>query len=205
MTVSTRIRPRDRAYRSDVADGYIILCDEDGARVVADELGYANEVQVDPGGDWLYVNETFSRRTSRFPIQPGGALGKKETVCEYGAGTFPDGICFDSEGAFWITSIVSNRIIRVTGDGRQDVVLEDVDPDHLDWVEQAYQANELGRPHLDTIKSGRLKNISSLAFGGPDLKTLYLGCLLGQEIASLRSPVAGLAPAHWHWRFTLED
>ena len=43
----------------------------------------------------------------------------------------------------------------------------------------AYAAGELTRPHLDRIESQRLKNISSLAFGGPDLKTVYLGCLLG--------------------------
>ena len=29
-----------------------------------------------------------------------------------------------------------------------------------------------------------------LAFGGPDLKTAYLGCLLGDSIASFTMPVA---------------
>ena len=106
---------------------------------------------------------------------------------------------FDAQGGVWITSIVSNRVIRVTPEGDQEIVLEDSDPDHLAWVEEAYQAGELGRPHLDGVKSKRLKNISSLAFGGPDLKTAYLGCLLGDSIAFFRSPIAGVAPAHWSY------
>jgi hypothetical protein len=45
-----------------------------------------------------------------------------------------------------------------------------------------------------------LKNISSIAFGGPDLRTAYLGCLLGDALATFRSPVAGAPPAHWNYR-----
>ena len=45
----------------------------------------------------------------------------------------------------------------------------------------------------------RLKNISSLAFGGPDLRTAYLGCLLGDSLMSFRSPVAGQPPTHWYF------
>jgi len=100
----------------------------------------------------------------------------------------------------WITSIVSNRVLRVAPDGGQQVMLEDCDEAHLAWVEQAYLAGAMGRPHLDGVKSRRLRNISSLAFGGPELRTAYLGCLLGDAIASFRSPVPGAPPAHWNHR-----
>ena len=199
LTVSTRLQPRARGYRPDVSDGFIVLMDGKGARIVADGLGYTNEVQLDATGEHLYVNETFARRTSRFPISPNGCLGRRETVTEYGAGTFPDGLCFDVEGSLWITSIISNRVIRVNPDGHQQVILEDSDPEHLQWVEQAFSKHQLGRPHLDNVKSKVLKNISCLAFGGPDMKTMYLGCLLGDRIATYRSPVAGLKPVHWDW------
>jgi sugar lactone lactonase YvrE len=63
--VSTRREPRQRAYRGDVADGYIVLVDGDGARIVADEIGYTNESIVDPSGEWLIVNETFARHAGR--------------------------------------------------------------------------------------------------------------------------------------------
>ena len=199
LTVSTRRQPRDLGYRPDIDDGFIVLLHRGQARLVADGLGYTNEVQIDPSGDWLYVNETFARRLSRFPLAADGSLGRKELVAEFGPGSFPDGLAFDREGAAWITSIVSNRVIRVLPDGRQQIILEDSDPAHLDWVEQAYLAGELGRPHLDRVESRVLRNISSLAFGGPDLKTAYLGCLLGDRIASFPVPVAGLPPVHWEY------
>ena len=92
---------------------------------------------------------------------------------------------------------VEKESLRVTPDGRQKMMLEDADAGHLDAVEQAYAAGRLGRPHLDTVRSTLLRNISSLAFGGPDLTTAWLGCLLGDSLLSFRSPVAGAPPVHW--------
>ncbi len=197
ITVSTRCRPRDRAYRGDVADGFVVLADGDGVRIVAEDLGYTNECCLHPGGDKLYVNETFARRLTAFDIGPRGELSNRTTVAEFGAATFPDGLTFDREGGAWITSVVSNRVLRIAPDGEQQILLEDSDNAHLARVEDAFRAGRMGRPHLDTIESRRLRNISSLAFGGEDLRTAYLGCLLGEAIATFRAPVAGLPPLHW--------
>jgi len=197
LTVSTSHRPRALALRSDIADGFIALMDEKGARIVADGLGYANEALVSPDGRYLYVNETIARRLTRFSILSDGSLSSRETISTFGKGIFPDGLAFDGEGGIWITSIVSNRIIRVRQDGSQQLVLEDVDESHIDWVEQAFQKNTMGRPHFDRCGEGVLKNISSLAFGGQDLRTVYLGCLLGDSLACFSSPIAGHPPPHW--------
>jgi sugar lactone lactonase YvrE len=197
VTVSTRRVPRSLGYRADVDDGFIVLVDSRGARIVADGLGYTNECLLSPSGDHLYANETFTRKLSRFPVRADGSLGPKEIVAGFGTGTYPDGLTFDAEGGVWITSIVSNRVIRVAADGRQEIVIEDADRDHVAWTEAAYRAGRLGRPHLDRVASRYLKNISSLAFGGPDLKTAYLGCLLGDSIAMFQSPIAGQPPVHW--------
>lgn len=200
ITVSTRRAPRAAAYRGDVADGFIVCVNAKAqARIVADGLGYANEVAVHPSGHWLYANETFGRRLSRFELRADGTLGARETVAEFGAGTFPDGLAFDEEGSAWIVSIVSNRLIRVTPDGRQQVYLEDHEPEHLAWVEEAFQSQSMGRPHLDGIRSRRLRNISSIAFAGRDRRTGVLGCLLGNRLETLPMPVAGVAPFHWNF------
>jgi sugar lactone lactonase YvrE len=198
ITVSTRHQPRAAAYRGDVADGFIVLLDARGARIVADGLGYTNEALASPDGKWLYVNETFGRRLTRFRLSSDGSLSGRETVTTFGPGTFPDGLTFDADGGVWVTSIVSNRVIRVDRDGRQQLMLEDCDPEHLDRCERAFVAGTMGRPHLDTCGGRVLKNISSLAFGGTDLRTAYLGCLLGDRLASFRAPVAGHAPPHWN-------
>lgn len=199
ITVSTRQQPRALGYRRSCNDGFIVMVDARGARIVADGLGYTNECALDVTGQWLYFNETFARRLSRCAIRPDGGLGPREVVAQFGAGTFPDGLAADAEGGFWVTSIVSNRVVHVAPDGAQTVWLEDSEPDHLAWVEQAYESNQMGRPHLDGVKSRVLRNISSLAFGGSDLRTGYLGCLLGDRLATLPMPVAGHPPIHWSY------
>ena len=39
--------------------------------------------------------------------------------------------------------------------------------------------------------------MASITFGGPDLRTVYLGSLFGTRIPCFRSPVPGLPMAHW--------
>lgn len=198
VTVSTRRTPRARGYRRSCSDGFIVCVRPDGAaHIAADGLGYTNEVALHPSGEWLYVNETFARRLSRFALHADGSLGARETVTEFGPGTFPDGLAFDDAGHAWVVSIVSNRLIRVAPDGAQTLWLEDADPEHLAWVEAAFDAAEMGRPHLDGVRSQVLRNISSIAFAGPDRRTAVLGCLLGERLVTLALPVAGAKPTHW--------
>ncbi|NQV58396.1 MAG: SMP-30/gluconolactonase/LRE family protein, partial [Alphaproteobacteria bacterium] len=193
ITISTRHDPRALAYRPDVADGFIIVMDQKGARIVADDIGYTNEAIVDPSGEWLYVNETMARRTSRYRIKDDNSLGPRETFVEYGAGTYPDGLAFDEEGAFWMTSVVSNRVVRVAPDRSQSIVIEENDPEQLAVVEKAFLAGEMGREHLDSIETEVMRSISSIAFGGPDRRTAYLGNLLDSKIYTFESPVPGFA------------
>ena len=199
ISVSTRMVPREQSMKKGHADGYLILMDERGARIVAEGFGFANEAIVDPTGKWLYINETFARCTSRFEIRADGALGPKEIFAQYGAGTFPDGFTFDAEGAVWIVSVVSNRVIRTTLDGKQHIMLEDADPDMLATVEAAFHDGSYSRKHLDSGGQRKLGNLSGICFGGPDLKTVYLASLFGHQVASFRSPVAGAPPVQWEF------
>jgi hypothetical protein len=200
VTVSTRLEPRTRAYRPGDGDGFIVLVDQRGTRIVADNIGYTNEVAIDQSGDWLYVNETCGKRLTRFRIKADGRLEDRHTLAEFGAGTFPDGLALDCDGGVWITSIISNRVIRVGRDGSQQCVLEDCDPDCVAHFESLFAQGKVERHDVEAIKSRRLRNISSIAFGGKDLKTIYMGCLLGDAVAKFVSPVAGQAPAHWTYR-----
>ena len=71
--------------------------------------------------------------------------------------------------------------------------------EHLAWVDAAFKAGTMGRPHLDQAKSRLLCNVSSLAFGGENLSTAYLGCLLDSQIYTFDPGVSGHPPAHWHF------
>jgi len=201
ITVSTRLAPRTLARKPGHADGFIVCVDRRGARVVAEGLGYTNECKVDPAGTWLYVNETFGKRMSRFALLPNGDLRARETVAEFGAGTFPDGLDFDAEGGVWITSVFSNRLIRVAPDGSQRVLLEDNDATFVARIEEEFARGELVRDVHPQVPAKLIRNLSSSAFGGEDLRTLYLGCLQDSRIYRMPSPVAGARPPHWDVRF----
>ena len=104
----------------------------------------------------------------------------------------PTGIALRPDGSFLIADLGEERggVHELRRDGtaarRRDR-----------WP--SVSAGQLGRPHLDCAAGRRLKNISSLAFGGADLRTAYLGCLAGDAITTFRAPVAGQPPVHWRY------
>jgi sugar lactone lactonase YvrE len=197
ITVSTTSLPRFKAYSDKVADGFVALVDAKGARIVADGLAFTNECRIGPDGAHLYVSETFGRRIRRFPLRRNHELGPGEVFAQFDRGNFPDGCEFDEEGGLWVTSIVSNRLYRVDRDGRAVLVLEDSEPGFIEEVETALREGRMGREHFYTVRSRKLKNIASIAFGGPDRRTAYMGSLLGDSLYSFRAPVAGRRPVHW--------
>ncbi len=197
ITVSTRIVPRAQDYRPDAASGFIALHENGETRIVADGLGYTNECLLSADERTLWVNETFARRLTAFDVTEEG-LTNRRTVAEFGHGTYPDGLTEAVDGSILVTSIISNRILRVYPDGAVETVLEDVDPDHLDEIEQVFQNNRMNKPHLGTVRSDKLRNISNIAFAGDDLRTVHLGCLLGDRLASFRTDIAGRPLPHWN-------
>ena len=165
---------------------------------------------------WATPTRRWSRRTaagststrpsagalSRFRLGPDGDARRRARPSPPSAhGTFPDGLAFDAEGGVWITSIVSNRVIRVAPDGTQALVLEDADPAHLAWVEAAYLAGTMGRPHLDKA-AGRAPRATSRA--SPSAAPTSAHRVPGlparrrdRELSLRRSP--GTPPVHWNW------
>lgn len=197
ITISSRATPSDQAYSPHIREGFVVLLDEKGARIVADGIGFANECRVGNNGRYLYVSETFGRRILRFPITESG-LGEREVFASFGKGTYPDGCTFDAEGGLWVASVVSNRLIRVGVDGGAETVLEDFDSDVVDEIEVAYLNGTLTGDLIRKAKGKVLSHISSIAFGGPDLRRIYLGSLGGDRIPTLVVPVAGAKPRHWN-------
>ena len=188
ISVSTRYPIRYEAWRPDIADGYIVLADAAGARIVADGLHYTNEVKPDPTGTWLYVIETFGRRLTRYRISADGSLFDREAVVTLGYGCFPDGFAFDDSGTVWLTTLISNRLLCLR-DGAAVTVLEDVSPAFVETVEQAF-ANAAMRPeHLGPIPGTTIQQLTSVAFGGADGRSVYLGSLHGTSVFRFRRDV----------------
>ena len=201
-TVSTRAQPRTLARTPKRADGFIVMVDRRGARIVADGLSFTNEAKVDPSGRWLYVNQTYGRELNRFPINPSGDLGARETIASFGQGIFPDGLTFDAEGGVWITSPYSNSLVHVDREGRQTLIFDDIDRAFIEDIERQYHAGDLTRSTMPAkIPARILGNISSMAFGGRDMRMGYIGSLLDHRVATVMLPVPGAHPPHWNARF----
>jgi sugar lactone lactonase YvrE len=203
ITVTTRSDPLSKAMTAlgapECNDGFVCLVDGKGARIVADGFAFTNEARIDAGGERLYVVETQGRRITRFRIGRSGELSSRETFAKFGHGTFTDGIAFDADGQLWVTSIVSNRLLRIAPDGAVSLVFEDGNPEHIARVEDALTAGAITREHFYMKSGERVQNVASIAFGGPELRTAYLGSLAGDTIATFQSPVAGLPLPHWRY------
>jgi sugar lactone lactonase YvrE len=197
LTVTTRMIPWTRHVEVMSHDGYIAVIDEKGARIVADGLCGTNELRFDPKEEWLYVAETTARRISRFRVLDGGALSGRETYGPEYVGGFCDGIAFDAHGNLWSTLIMADRLIAITPEGDLRVLLDDGNPAATAELDRAWHEKRVN-PTLMAAASGTIAPwMASVTFGGPDLKTVYLGSLRGDCIPYFRSPVAGQPLIYW--------
>jgi gluconolactonase len=199
VTVSTMINPWSDAIKEGLADGYIILLDDQGARIVADGFHFTNEIRLDAKEEWLYVAETTAKRVTRLRVQPDGSLTDREI---YGPSTLGDGvvdgICFDAYGNLWATMIFADRLVAITPQGELLELLNDGDPLGTRAFEEAFASGKA--VPFDTLMaaSGTICPwLASVTFGGPDLRTVYLGGLRSTNLPSFQSPVAGLPMVHW--------
>ena len=197
LTVTTRMVPWTRHVEVMSYDGYIAVIDEKGARIVADGLCGTNELRFDPTEEFLYVAETTARRVSRFRVRGDGSLSPRETYGPENVGGFCDGIAFDAHGNLWCALIMADRLIALTPDGDVLTLLDDGDPHGTAALDRAWAERRV-TPEIMAGATGTLAPwLASLTFGGPDLKTVYLGSLRGSRIPYFRSPVAGQPLIYW--------
>jgi sugar lactone lactonase YvrE len=126
--------------------GPIFRIDLDGRVTLADDdMVFPNGAVVLPGTSTLVVAETWAARLTAFDIDDRGDLIDKRVWAELPAGSTPDGICVDAQGAVWVSSIGTSKFIRIEAGGR---VTRTIDVD--------------GRCATDCV------------LGGPDGTTLFL-------------------------------
>jgi hypothetical protein len=143
------------------------------------------------------VAETNARRISRLRVRPDGSLGERQVHGPADLGGFPDGFAIDAHGNLWVTLILTERLIAITPEGEVWTLLDDGKPEALAIYEQHYQAGTTTPALMGACQGTLAPMMASVAFGGPDLRTVYLGSLAGTRLPCFRSPVAGLPPAHW--------
>ncbi len=200
LTVSTRVNPWTRAAASRVRDGYVAVLDAHGLRVVADGFHFTNEVRLDAREEWLYVVETTGPHLTRLRLvesDHGVELTEREVFGPADLGGYPDGIAFDAHGNLWCTLVMVDRLIALTPQGDVRLLLDDGDPAASRNLVEKMGAGTVTADDMARARGTLAPWMASVTFGGPDLRTVYLGSLLGTTIPCFRSPVAGLPMVHW--------
>jgi D-xylonolactonase len=128
--------------------GKLFLFDTDGSTRILDEgLHLSNGLAWSPAGDFLYLADSVARRIYRYAYNlAAGSIGEREVLIQVPEEDgIPDGMTTDSEGFLWSAHWYGGCVVRYDPDGKEE-----------------------RRIHLPA------KQISSVAFGGPDLADLYI-------------------------------
>jgi D-xylonolactonase len=119
----------------------------DGAAALQADSGYVitNGPAISPDGRALYHTDTLKKVVYAFDLALDGSIGNKRIFVTLAGAGHPDGMAVDFDGYLWVASFGGWRIDRFAPDGRL--------------------AGEVRFP---------CSNITKLAFGGDDLRTVYV-------------------------------
>ena len=202
ITVSTRVKNWMHALRTDLPDGYLARFEGGRFRIVADGFHFTNEIRFDANEEFLYVVETTGGCITRLRIDDRGDVRGREIFGprSLGAGAWPDGIAFDTAGNLWGTLVYSDKLFVLTPEGDMRVLLDEGDPARVGALERAFLDNAVTEEVLFATGRGIAPWMASVTFGGPDLRTVYIGSLKGSRIAFFKAPAPGLPMVHWNER-----
>jgi len=161
------------------ASGSLYQLGDDG-RLLLRDGGYVitNGPAMSPDARTLYHADTVQRLVYAFDVGQDGALSGRRIFVRLSGKGYPDGMAVDADGHLWIAVFGGARIER--------------------WSPQGVLVDVVRFP---------CDNITKLAFGGDDLRSVYVTsarkglspeALRQQPLAgglfSFRAPVGGLAP-----------
>lgn len=134
--------------RRDDLSAFYIIEPMGSVRKVLERVSLSNGLAWSPRGEWLYHIDTPTRQVSRFAYDgESGKLSERKTLITFAESDgFPDGMTIDSAGCLWIALWSGHAVVRVDGESGQ--IIERI-------LVPAPQ-------------------VSSCAFGGPGLRTLYI-------------------------------
>lgn len=126
--------------------GYLHMIDLDGSvRLMARDIQLTNGLGVSPKGDRLYHSDTGSHMVWAYDRAPDGGLGPRRPFGDLGDRGRPDGLAIAEDGSVWVADAEGAAVWVFAPDGS---VREKV--------------------------ACPLPMVTSLCFGGDDLRTLYV-------------------------------
>ena len=145
--------------------GTVVYCTPQGAaHVVAEGLAFPNGLALTADGRQLYVVNELAHEMLRYDVLPDGSLGAGEHFCPIRQGGIGgDGMALDIEGNLYLTNY---------GLGTVDVISP---------------AGDL----LDLLPAGGMQP-TNVAFGGADMRDLYITELETAAVYVRRNAIPGL-------------
>jgi gluconolactonase len=123
-----------------------------------DGIQLTNGLGISPDGSRLYHNDTTPRTVWVSDLDSEGLPVNRRAFFEMDEGGSPDGMAMDEAGCVWIAAIAAGQVVRLTPDGRPDLIL-----------------------------AAPASYISSLCFGGSDLRDMYVVTFGGEPYDPGRS------------------
>lgn len=117
----------------------------------AEGLAFPNGIVLTPDGKRLLVGESKKNRILEYPVESPGKLGPMKVLCDLPAkageqiDNQPDGMCLDAEGNLYVAHYGMRQVQVVNPEGK---------------IIRRYPGGNL--------------TTSNVAFGGPDMDTLYI-------------------------------
>lgn len=128
------------------APGTLYRLDDRGCVAMLDGIEIPNSLCWSPDGRTMYFSDSPKRVIWAFPYDPAtGEIGERRVFAKFDAPLVADGGTVDAEGYLWSANYNGWRVTRLAPDGT-----------------------------VDRIVPVPASNITSCAFGGPDLGTLYI-------------------------------
>ena len=147
------------------ASGFLYRLDGGGCTKVLDGIEIPNSLCWSPDGRTMYFSDSPKRVIWAFPYDPAsGAIGERRVFASLPAPMVADGGTVDAEGYLWSANYGGWRVTRFAPDGS-----------------------------VDRVVPVPASNITSCAFGGPDLGTLFIvSAYQGlRDEARAKQPAAG--------------
>ncbi|HEX6804878.1 MAG TPA: SMP-30/gluconolactonase/LRE family protein [Terriglobales bacterium] len=172
-TMRNNVNPDGSLGEAGGQDGLLYRIDPDGSvGVHRRNIGISNTLTWSPDRRHFYTGDTLANVIWVYDYDPAtGGISNEQPFLNHFPRGLPDGSTMDCEGFLWNCRYFGGCVVRVAPDGTVDRVIE--------------------MP---------VRNVTTCAFGGPDLRTLYIttasnDCAPGDRLAgslfALRTEVAG--------------
>lgn len=135
-----------RVFSEEPKPGYLHVIDLDGSmRTLSDGVILTNGLGFSPDGKTLYHSDARGGHVRGYDVKPDGSVGPWRVFAEMGEGRVPDGLKVASDGSVWVADARGGRVAIFEASGKH--------------------RGDLAVP---------LPMVTSLCFGGDDLKDLYV-------------------------------